>query len=348
MMIPFAEPRASEIGTRILLGQQAFARDRSAIGTGFATRILLGDSARPSSSGFVPHWAFVRRRFEFFLENLKITANQAENGETNQRGVVACLNRAYWNSGHETANRLLIGSWGKQTRVRPPRDIDILFTPPVDVYWRFQRRSGNRQSQLLQEMRAVLRETYYATDISGDGQVVVVPLNYTIEIAPAFHREGGGFLACDTNNGGRYKHTDPVAEIAALDAADRQFNGNVRKLTRVLKQWQRHCKVPIKSFQLEALVKEMLALSGYGAKDEFWFDWLTRDAFAHMIGRANGWFHMPATGEMIFLGDEWLSRAESAYARAWKACEFEHDNYEALAGEEWQKIFGTMIPVTMG
>ena len=183
--------------------------------TGFGQQVPV-----PSAS---PMWIYVRRRFQVFLENLKITADQAEDGETKHMGVVACLNRAYWNHSGETANRVLIGSWGKQTRVRPPRDIDILFILPVEDYWRFQQRTGNRQSQLLQEMRDVLGQTYSATNIRGDGQVIVIPFNtYKIEVAAAFPREGGGFLICDTNDGGRYKHVDPIAEIAALDAADRR------------------------------------------------------------------------------------------------------------------------------
>jgi hypothetical protein len=78
-------------------------------------------------------WFFVRRRFNQFLENLKITADQAEDGETKHKGVVASLNQAYWGYRDETANRILIGSWGKTTRVRPPRDVDILFILPNEL-----------------------------------------------------------------------------------------------------------------------------------------------------------------------------------------------------------------------
>lgn len=313
--------------------------------------LLSGFPIPPSgrfSSGPGYRWYYVRPRFRAFLENLKITTGQAEDGQIKHQGVVSCLNRSYWNRGNETANRILIGSWGKFTRVRPPRDIDILFVLPVPVYWRFQQRTGNRQSYLLQEVKNCLQATYPQTEIRGDGQVVVVPFNsYRIEVVPAFPLEGGGYLICDTNDGGRYKHVDPIAEIGALDVADARANGNVRKLTRVLKQWQRHCDVPIKSFQIEALVMEILPQLSYGGRDEYWFDWLVRDAFRHMIDRANGWFLMPGTSEMIYLGDTWLSRAESAYVRARKACEYEDGNWEALAGGEWQKIFGTTIPMTI-
>ena len=169
-----------------------------------------------------------------------------------------------------------------------------------------------------------------------------------VEVAPAFPCQEGGYLVCDANDGGRYKLVHPEAEIAALRDADKALNGNVRKLTRILKQWQRHCNVPIKSFQIVALVMELLPRLSYGGNDEFWFDWLVRDALGHMISRANGWFAMPVAGEVIQLGDEWLSKALSAHARALKACEDEYVNCETLAGDEWQKIFGTMIPTMIG
>lgn len=294
-------------------------------------------------------WYYVQPRFQTFLENLMITQDQKKDGEIKHQGIVSCLNRAYWDIPDETAHRILIGSWGKFTRVRPPRDVDILFVLPVKVYWRFQQRTGNRQSQLLQEVKSYLQTTYPQTDIRGDGQVVVVPFNTCmVEVAPAYPCERGGYLVCDTNNGGHYKQIHPKAEIAALHSADTALNGNVRKLTRILKQWQRHCNVPIKSFQIEALVMELLPRLSYGSYSEFWFDWLVRDALEHMISRANGKFAMPVTGEVIQFGDEWLSKALSAYRRALKACAYEVRNWQTLAGDEWQKIFGTMIPTMIG
>ena len=62
-----------------------------------------------------------------------MTPTRPRTRETKHKAFVAALNRTYWGHGHETANRLLIGSWGKLTRARPPRDVDLLFMPPVDV-----------------------------------------------------------------------------------------------------------------------------------------------------------------------------------------------------------------------
>ena len=92
---------------------------------------------------------------------------------------------------------------------------------------------------------------------------------------------------------------------------------------------------------------ETLPQFSYGGSDEFWFDWLVRDVLAHTLTRVNGSFSMPVAGEVIELGDTWLSRAQTAYARALKACEYERNDMDDAAGEEWQKIFGVMIPRTV-
>src|SRR5262249_17339879 len=100
---------------------------------------------------------YVSERFGALLANVKLTDDQKNDGTTKHKGVRNCLNREYYNLSSDYANSILVGSWGKETRVRPPRDIDVLFVLPDDVYWRFQRRSGNKQSQLLQEVKPTFR-----------------------------------------------------------------------------------------------------------------------------------------------------------------------------------------------
>lgn len=292
-----------------------------------------------------PTWPFVRARFRRFLGNLQLTPDQIDDGLTKLRGVVGCLNRGYWGVNDEIAHGVPVGSWGKGTSTRPPRDIDLLFQLPYDDYRRFELRTGNRQSQLLQEVKELLLGTFPTTRMRGDGQVVVAAFNaFRIEVIPAFACQGSGYVICDTKNDGHYKWIDPGAELDNLNACDRRQNGNVRNLVQMFKQWQYYCDVPIKSFHLEAIVKAVLPTVDWGGSDEFWHDWLVRDVFERMVGWGNGTFTMPITSEEIQLGDAWLSKAETAYARALKACDFERDNEDQQAGDEWQKIFGTMIP----
>jgi Second Messenger Oligonucleotide or Dinucleotide Synthetase domain len=136
-------------------------------------------------------------------------------------------------------NSFLIGSWGKDTVIRPPRDVDLYFVLPVAVYHRFQGYVWNRQSALLQEVKNVLSSTYPDTDMSGDGQVVLVRFeSYSVEVVPAFLLTSGRYWICNTHDGGRYKETDPWAEVGHIDAVDQTTNNNLRPLIRMLKSWQ--------------------------------------------------------------------------------------------------------------
>lgn len=295
-----------------------------------------------------PGWWYLTRRMEAFIANLAVTDAQARDGDIKQAGVRATLNRRYHKLESETANSMLTGAWGKHLRVRPPRDVDVLFVLPWEVYYRFEARAGNKQSQLLQEVKNVLGAEYTESEMGGDGQVVVVRFaSMPVEVVPAFELSGGQFWICDTNAGGSYRITDPRAELAELDASDQVNRGVTRELIRMMKQWQRHCAVPLKSYILERLAIELLRTWPYD-RSYFWFDWLIRDFLAHLVSRINGGIIMPGTGEWIGLGDAWASKARTAYAAALRGCEYERDNENILAGAEWQTIFGAHIPLYVG
>lgn len=102
----------------------------------------------------------VSKRFGEFLDNLTLTAIQKQNGSDRRESAIKSLNLNYYGSSSGTANSIYIGSWAKRTRMRPPRDVDVLFRLPYSVYEKYQRRDGNKQSQLLQEVRNVLLKAY--------------------------------------------------------------------------------------------------------------------------------------------------------------------------------------------
>ncbi len=104
------------------------------------------------------------------------------------------------------------------------------------------------------------------------------------------------------------------------------------------------CNVPLKSFYLELLAVDFLRQSEWKMKDYYYYDWIMRDFFKYLKTKENGYIFAPGTYEALYLGDEWKSRCDSAYDRALKACDYEHDDYINLAGLEWQKIFGNQIP----
>jgi len=288
----------------------------------------------------------VSERFEKFLSNITLTEAQLKDGATKRESVCGVLNAKYFNSNSGTANSFYVGSLGKATRTRPPRDVDVLFSLPSDVYHRFDRLAGNKQSQLLQEIRSALRSSFPNTDIRGDGPVVLVPFaTYAVELLPAFKLQNGQYWIPITANAGFYKNFDSDAELKNIKVSNDKTNNNTRDLVRMMKCWQSFCSVPLKSFYLELLAVNFLNQWGYAGRSKVYYDWMARDYFAYIIGQANNFLFVPGTHETLSLGDTWKSRAQTAHDRAVKAVKYEADKMPYHAGEDWQKIFGTDIPL---
>ena len=291
----------------------------------------------------------VGQRFDKFLTNSGLTTDQKADGIVKHTGVRKCLNQYYYDSNSEYANSMLVGSWGEDTQVRPPRDIDVLFVLPYAVYQRYESKFGNKQSQLLQEVKGVLERTYTSTKMRADGQVVIVPFaSYAVEVVPAFALNNGQYWICDTNSGGRYKTTDPNAEQTAIKNSDANSAGNTRHLIKIMKKWQDHCSVPLKSFWIELVAIEFISTWEHRGKTTVYYDWMVRDFFKYLIGRAWGSASVPGTYETIQLGNDWESKAESAHGRAVKACDYEASQSPTQntdAWWEWHNIFGDDVPL---
>jgi len=286
------------------------------------------------------------RPFDTLLANIALTSDQLVDGGRSHGNVRSTLNRNYYGVNSETANSTLVGAWGKDTTVRPPRNIDVLFILPYTMYRRFEKRLGNKQAQVLLEVKDVLQRTYPTTTMRADGQAVVVSFgSNAVEVVPAFLLESTQYWICDTNRGGTFKTTDPAAETAAVDASDVTTGGNTRNLIRMMKTWQRVCAVPIKSFILELLVIQFLNSYEDKSNSSEHYDRMIRDYFAFLLTKsARSYVVVPGTGELIWLNSgEWNSRAETAHAQAVTACESksEQDN----TGREWQKMFGDDMPI---
>lgn len=112
---------------------------------GLVQHSILGSALSPLSYPASPMWIAVRQRFAQFHGNLLLTPLQGQDRLNKRNGVVNCLNRHYYGSASGTDNSFLIGSWGKVTAIRPPRDVDLYFLLPAAVYYRFKGHLWNRQ-----------------------------------------------------------------------------------------------------------------------------------------------------------------------------------------------------------
>lgn len=287
-------------------------------------------------------------RFRRLLSDLALTGADRASGLRAHRAVRGVLQAHYY--GHLTIHdhSRLVGAWAKGTEVRPPRSIDLLFTLPKALRDRDWRALGGSspQLQILHDVKQVLEAAGMPARIRADRCAIATAAgDEAVDVRPVFATPGGAFLACDPAGDGRFRTIDPGREEANLRQADQRTHGNARDLIRMMKCWQAHRAVPLPSFAIELLALEFLAAWPRAGDETSFYDWMVRDFFAFIAGRAGLDLDVPGGEDRLVLGGAWVSAARAAQAQAAKACESETAGLDADAWWAWEKIFGERIPL---
>jgi hypothetical protein len=289
-------------------------------------------------------WHYVIPHFEQFLAELELKPSQRLDAMGKAERVARSLFARYYpDQDWNPRCFLMAGSVGKGTAIRPPSDVDLNFVLPRSDFHRIQGLAGdNKQSQFLQEVKRTLLVTYPNTDIRGDGPVVKVPFStYYFEVCPTFLCDYGTYLTAHTKNNGSWHYSNPHAEYRWLQDVDKKTNGKATHLIKMLKAWKRTCNVELKSICIEILAILFVDQWHNNDKTMLYYDWMVRDFFAYLLQYEDHGRTKPAgILEWIEMGDNWQTKARSAYDRAIKACEYEHADQWLAASWEWQKIFG--------
>ena len=180
--------------------------------------------------------------------------------QTSLAEITKKLNKKYYDSDSEDDHRIIVGSIGRGTAVKGVSDVDMIFEMPREVYNRFNGHDGNKQSDLLQEIRSVLKDRYPRTEIRGDGQVVdVIFDDYTIEIVPGFREDDDSFTYPDSNDGGSWKKTDPLPEQKAVkEITGKCSYNNMVRLCNMLRIWKNHRGFPFGGLLIDTLAYNFL------------------------------------------------------------------------------------------
>lgn len=157
-------------------------------------------------------------RFDRFMARVSLTPSERLEARTRVDGVASKLHERYYPSKtYDGSTKLLIGSHGKRTRVRPPRDVDMIFMLPLIEFTRYNNYAGNGQSQLLQDVRRTLALRYPNTAISGNGRVVDVNFTtgHSVQVVPGFAvKPNFSFPILTTVGDGRYPTTVPKPRMS--------------------------------------------------------------------------------------------------------------------------------------
>lgn len=286
--------------------------------------------------------------FQTFCAALQVDAVSA----ISQRygAITTRLNTDFWMTTSNTAHSLYAGSYGRNTAIRGFSDLDMVFQLPQSLFARYDSYASNGQSALIQTVKTSIERTYSRTSVRGDGQVIQVPFTdgITFEVVPGFQNQNGSFTYPDANGGGRWRQTDPRAEIAAIRNRNAAVNQNLVPLSRMMRQWKAEWVVPISGLLIDTLAYQFIENYEHRAKSYYYYDFLCRDFFKFMSerSRTQDYWRAPGSGHHVFGGDLFQYKALRCYNLAVEAINYELSTpkREYSAKQRWGEIFGSRFP----
>ncbi len=200
---------------------------------------------------------------ESFFDSIRMKST--EEYDPTIRSIAKALNRHYYESDSEDEHMLVVGSVGRGTAVSGTSDLDLLFDLPGTVYARFDAYEGNGQSALLQDVKNALLDRWPRTKVKGDGQAVVIDFTdrkFTVDLVPAFKQDDGSYKYPDSNNGGRWRKTDPIPEQRECDRERDKTDGNFTRVCNSLRVWKDERGFAFGGLLIDTLVHDFLEESG--------------------------------------------------------------------------------------
>lgn len=286
----------------------------------------------------------VSQVFQDFVNNLTV-ANE-ENIENRFSTITKRLNLDFHNIDSNSENGTYVGSYGRGTAINGVSDLDLLFTLPDSAYAKYNNREGNKQSQLLQDVKNSILKTYSQSEVRGDGQVVVIEFgNDFIEVCPAFKEKDGSFTYPDSNNGGSWKKTNPIPESDEMQNFDIDCNGNLIILCKIIRAWKNKSGVKIGGLLIDTFVynffKENPDYQKYTYES---YDLLIRDFFEYLkeLNDDRVYWYSPGSNQHVYKKkSNFKSKAKKAFSIIEEAIEKRENN---TVYEIWRKVFGKPFP----
>ncbi|HWA24344.1 MAG TPA: CBASS oligonucleotide cyclase [Lacunisphaera sp.] len=287
----------------------------------------------------------VPQAFQTLKTNLEITGLQAATVSTRQqtvRGVVA--------AGLTVVDDFLTGSYSRDTMIAPLKEADVDIFTVLDVKYFHQYNNGlnGGQAGLLDLTKRTLLRTYTRTpDISRNGQAVTIRFeDFIVDVIPAFHRQGGGFLIPNALSG-TWISTDPKKHIELLTQANAAHDGNLVPLIKMIKGWNRTIDRHFRSFHLEVMAMAIMTnvtISDFPSGLRFFFDkarTLVTQQNPDPAGYGGDVGSYLNTQAKI---SEATQRFQTAYEHAVTAERLAAQGHLRPAFEAWGKIFGDFFP----
>lgn len=284
--------------------------------------------------------------FKTFCDNLQVK----DGGTISSRYklITRRLNTDFWTTTSDTSHSLYVGSYGRNTAIDGFSDLDIIFQLPYDLYLQYDKHEGNGQSALLQAVRQSLQKTYSSTDVGADGQVVEIHFtdNISFQVVPVFLNTDDSYTYPDSNDGGRWRTTNPKPEIEAIRVRNNDCNGNLVPLCRMARAWKRKWDVPIGGLLVDTLAFQFIEDYQYRDKSYLYYDFMSRDFFKWMSEQdeKQEYWKAPGSGQYVYGKGLFQYKAKRCYNISLEAIAHDTAKEEWAAKQDWREIYGTAFP----
>jgi len=276
--------------------------------------------------------------FQKLKENLEITGLQKSTVSTRQENVRNAVAEEL-----DVLDSFLTGSYARSTMIAPlsEADIDIFIVLDPKYY------ESDGQASLLDKVKRALLKTYTKTPkISRNGQAVTITFtDFVVDVVPAFNRKGGGYLIPNSVQKA-WIATNPKTHVDIMAEKNKNHNGDLVPIVKMIKGWNRNINYSFVSFRLELLAIEIfenVTISDYSSGMRYFFD-KGRERIKYKAKDP-----VPYGGEISGLRnaktqEDAVSKFKSAYNRAIKAEQYAKNESIENAVDEWKKIFGDYFP----
>jgi predicted nucleotidyltransferase len=285
--------------------------------------------------------------FQAFKSRLEITQTEREDASRRQKDVRATVRESF-----AVETDFLTGSYDRNTKTKPLKDIDIFVVFGEGEQWR----QGEHPRGVLDDLETCLVATYGKDQVERDRRCVTVYFEkrnqtqhedgkvLSLDVVPAF-AVGDNYEIPDETLG-RWIKTNPAIHADKATAKNSSLAGGWVPLVKMLKSWNRSNGKPIQpSFLIEVMALDLVDGPFDGFPGE------ARRFFAAAKDRIDEAWPDPAglgpsvSDEMTIArcatARQKLREAEVAAARAFRA---EQQGREGEAAQIWKTVFGDFFP----
>lgn len=199
----------------------------------------------------------VPEAFLKFKSKLELTKTESEDAQKRHSEVRGCIKEDF-----DVERDFLTGSYGRHTKTKPLKDIDVFFVLGAGESWRrkeapvntlnaFEKCLRKKYDKVEPNRRCVTVEFDKKNQTQEDGGQVL-----SIDAVPAF-RIGDGYEIPDRVLG-EWVATDPEVHAQQATAKNEELGKDWKPIVKMLKKWNAHVGKPIKpSFLIEVMALEL-------------------------------------------------------------------------------------------